>query len=124
MSYVNLGFAGGGGTYTLNTGPLSVSGNLTLSTVGGNSTLALNNNNLTVAGSITAAAGTGILTASGTEAISVGGNWSVSTFNAANSTVTFTGTGTQTVDPLSSSFHNVIVSKTGELLHFLHQQHV
>ena len=112
VSYVNLGFTGGGGTYTLNTGPLNVTGNLTLSTVGGNSTLSLNNNNLTVTGSVTAAVGTGILTASGTEAISVGGNWSVSTFNASNSTVTFTGTATQTVDPFSSSFHNVIVSKT------------
>ncbi len=75
---------------TLNNGgsmasAVEATGNLLIS--GG--TLGLGVHNLSVGGNLTGNA----LTASGAEAISVGGNWNVATFTFATTTVTFTGNG-------------------------------
>jgi hypothetical protein len=58
----------------------------------------------------------GIITARGTEQITVGGNWTVTggTFNAAQSTVTFNASGsTQTILSGGTSFYNLLISTGG-----------
>ena len=102
-SYTNLQFAGAG-TWTLNA-TLTVTGNLTFPS--GTPTVLLAGNALNVSGNL---GGTGTLTASGSEAISVGGNWTVGTFNPSSSTVTFNGTGAQSASP--ATFSAVVLSKT------------
>ena len=77
--------------------------NLTIS--GG--TLTLNGFALTVGGNLT---GAGALTATASEAISVGGNWNVTTFTPSTSTVTFTGTGS--IQP-ATAFYVLAVNATG-----------
>ena len=102
-SYTNLQFAGAG-TWTLNA-TLTVTGNLTFPS--GTPTVLLAGNALNVSGNL---GGTGTLTASGSEAISVGGNWTVGTFNPSFSTVTFNGTGAQSASP--ATFSAVVLTKT------------
>ncbi len=69
--------------------------------------------NLSVGGNLTGNA----LTASGAEAISVGGNWNVALFTAASSTVSFTGAsgaGPFTVSSNSQSFSGVTLNAGGK----------
>ncbi len=99
---------------TLNNGgsmasAVEATGNLLIS--GG--TLGLGVHNLSVGGNLTGNA----LTASGAEAISVGGNWNVALFTAATSTVSFTGTsgaGPFTVSSNSQSFSGVTLNAGGK----------
>ena len=70
-------------------------------------TLTLNGFALTVGASLT---GAGTLTATGSEAIQVGANWGVTTFNSQSSTVTFAGTGSiQT----ATTFANLTIGAAG-----------
>jgi uncharacterized membrane protein YjdF len=72
----------------------------------GDARLELNNYDLTVSTYVTLV---GTMTASGTEQIYVGGNWNATggAFNAAQSTVTFNGTGAYTVLSAGTSFYNL-----------------
>ena len=83
--------------------------NLTIS--GG--TLTLNGFALTVGTNLT---GAGALTATASEAMSVGGNWNVTTFTPSTSTVTFTGAsgaGPFTVTSNAQSFSSVVLNAWG-----------
>ncbi len=99
---------------TLNNGgsmasAVEATGNLLIS--GG--TLGLGVHNLSVGGNLTGNA----LTASGAEAISVGGNWNVALFTPATSTVSFTGAsgaGPFTVSSNSQSFSGVTLNAGGK----------
>src|SRR5439155_18041305 len=59
----------------------------------------------------------GTLTARGAEQISVGAGWNSTggRFNAANSTVTFTGTSTDTLTSGGVAFSNLQLNKTGQM---------
>ena len=103
--FYNLSLASGG---SLATG-VQATNNLGI-TAG---TLTLNGNNLSVGVNLTGNA----LTASASEAITVGGNWNVATFTPATSTATFTGAsgaGPFTVTSNSQSFSTVVLNAAGK----------
>src|SRR5208283_1724539 len=104
--FYNLSLASGGSLAT----DVQATNNLTI-TAG---TLALNGHNLSVGVNLTGNA----LTASASEAITVGGNWNVATFTPATSTVTFTGAsgaGPFTVTSNSQSFSTVVLNAAGKI---------
>ncbi|HVO39996.1 MAG TPA: FlgD immunoglobulin-like domain containing protein, partial [Spirochaetia bacterium] len=104
--FYNLSLASGG---TLATA-VQADGSVLITSPG---TLLLSGNNLTVGSGAGGGSLTGdALTASGSEAISVGGSWSITTFVSATSTVTFTGTA-GTIQPVTT-FYNLAVN-TGAL---------
>lgn len=108
ISYYNLSFNKTGGSATFSS-PVSINGNLTLST-GGVFNL---NASLTVAGNVTI--NTGVTVNESTEAINVGGNWTRSgIYNSSLGTITFNGSGNQSIG--STTFYNMIVSKSGGTL--------
>lgn len=81
-------------------------------TINNGAALNLGGNNLTSTTNITC---NGTLTATGTEVITVGGNWDFAngTFTAASSNVTFNGaTDSCTIDPGASEFKTLTVDKT------------
>ena len=98
-AFYNLSLASGGSLATA----VQATNNLGI-TAG---TLTLNGNNLSVGVNLAGNA----LTTSASEAISVGGNWNVTTFTPSTSTVTFTGVGT--IQPVTM-FYNLAIN-TGAL---------
>ncbi|HVO39284.1 MAG TPA: DUF2341 domain-containing protein, partial [Spirochaetia bacterium] len=87
--------------------------NLTINTGAAVST---SGHSLGVGGNLTGA-GTAALTATASEAISVGGNWNVTSFTPATSTVTFTGAsgaGPFTVTSNAQSFSTVVLNAGGK----------
>ena len=102
----DLTISAGGAGVAIATEALTVGNNLTISAGGLFSTA---NNNLTVAGSLT---GAGALTAAASEAIGVGGNWGVTGFNAASSTVSFTGTGSVQT---AATFYNLTIAASANV---------
>ena len=94
--FYNLTLASGGSL----AGALQASNNLTV-TAG---TLTLGGFAVSVGANLT---GAGALTASASEAITVGGNWNVGTFTATSSTVTFTGTGSLQAP---ATFYNLTIA--------------
>ena len=94
--FYNLTLASGGSL----AGALQASNNLTI-TAG---TLTLGGFALSMGVNLT---GAGALTATASEAISVGGNWNVGTFTATSSTVTFTGTGSLQAP---ATFYNLTIA--------------
>jgi len=106
-TYRNLVFNGSGGTFTTPSGGLTVNENFTLSTgtvdTGGNV-----NGGIAVTGNVNLNAGTLKLT--NTNGSIFYGNWTLvsgTTFNAGTSTVTFAGTGSNTITSGGQSFQNV-----------------
>jgi hypothetical protein len=105
VSYHDLMFDKAGGTATLSS-PANVSGNLTLSKAG---TFAVNAP-LAVSGGVTINAGTTL--DGGTSSIAVGGDWTrTGTFNAGTGTVTFNGSGAQSIG--GTAFNNLTINKSG-----------
>jgi hypothetical protein len=115
-------------TLALNLQALTLSGNLTVTSpsmtqsgavsAGGNvafagGTMTLNGNSLTAGGSLT---GPG-LTATASELISVGANWSITTFIPATSTVNFTGNGSITASS-ASKFYTLMKTGAGTITTF------
>jgi len=101
---------GAGFTNTISTSQLTLAGALAVQS----GTFGLNSQNLTVATDVT---GTGRVTAAGSEAVSVGGNWSLSLLTAASSTVIFTGSagaGPFTITSNAQSFNNLAVNGSGK----------
>ena len=104
-TYVNLEFANAG-TWTLNA-LLNVTGSLTF--LAGGPTLNLGGNGLTVGGNL---GGTGTLTATASEAISVGGGFTPGSFTAVTSTVTLNGSTSGNLGGLS--FYDLVINKAAQ----------
>ena len=102
VSYASLGFSGGG-TYTLNAGPLSLTGNLTFTN---GSVLKLNNNNLSV-GLILSGAGTLDASAGGNVTASGNVNFTGGTFTKGTGAFIFNGTTTLT--SAGNSFNDITI---------------
>jgi hypothetical protein len=105
ITYNNLTIDKSAGTATL-LAPVTVAGNLTLSTAG---TFAVGAP-LTITGSVNINAGTTL--DAGSSTISVGGDWNrAGSFVAGTGTVSFDGSGSQTIG--ATTFNNLSVDKSG-----------
>jgi hypothetical protein len=116
FDYTGGTFTAGTGTVVYNgsmsqtfTSPITINGNLTLST-GGVFNL---NAAMTVAGNVTI--NSGVIVNESSQSLTVGGNWTrTGTYNSSLGTVTFTGTGVQTIG--STTFYNLVINKSGGLI--------
>jgi hypothetical protein len=114
-TYYNLSTSGAAGVATLGVAT-TVNNNLT---VGANSTFNTGGMTLTVTGNVSIALASTMN--AGASSITVKGNWSNSgTFNQGTSTVTFSGTGTQTVSTAGGTqvFNNLITANSGSGISF------
>ncbi len=110
-TYHHLKINGSGGTFTVGAGE-TLGGGLTIAA----GTFNLNGYDITISSDVSIS-GSGSLTCSASEQITVGGNWDSSggTFNYGNSTIDLTGTGNlTTTGGWSSHFRNLKVAAAGK----------